>query len=183
MCEVNVITWIDVADSAVKIGLGALIGWLATYSTARLTQKHEIAKEQRARRRELVEGVATQIESYFVQIYTAFAYIQARHKEIESSGSVSESFLKKYKEAIEPLGTSIDLAEGAEAKLLLLEQTECAKKVRELYQLSDKYTQTLLHSYDGAKNFPINELEKIAGQIRNIPRDLLNELAKSYDKF
>ncbi|HHR4052717.1 TPA: hypothetical protein ACS50C_004686 [Salmonella enterica] len=42
--------WVDVADSAVKIGLGALITIVGGWITLKLTYLHEIRKEAVAQR-------------------------------------------------------------------------------------------------------------------------------------
>lgn len=38
------IGWVDVADNAVKIGLGSVIALMSSYMTLKLTQRHEINK-------------------------------------------------------------------------------------------------------------------------------------------
>ncbi|MGF6875803.1 hypothetical protein [Paraburkholderia sp. MM5477-R1] len=70
------VTWIDIADSAVKIGLGGIIGGIATVLVGHQKNKHEVSlghrsaerekqKELRANRRRLVEAAATSIDSFF----------------------------------------------------------------------------------------------------------------------
>jgi len=70
------IAWIDIADSAVKIGLGGIIGGIATVLAGRQKNKHEILlghhsaerekqKELRANRRRLIEAAATSIDEFF----------------------------------------------------------------------------------------------------------------------
>lgn len=44
------VAWVDVADSAVKIGLGALITIVGGWVTLKLTHRHEIRKEAVAQR-------------------------------------------------------------------------------------------------------------------------------------
>jgi|SRR5476649_167883 len=44
------VEWVDVADSAVKIGLGALITIVGGWITLKLTHRHEIRKEAVAQR-------------------------------------------------------------------------------------------------------------------------------------
>lgn len=44
------VEWVDVADSAVKIGLGALITIVGGWVTLKLTHRHEIRKEAEAQR-------------------------------------------------------------------------------------------------------------------------------------
>lgn len=50
-------TWIEVADSAVKIGLGALIGGAASYLSTRMTHDRGARAEYAKRRRDLLEKV------------------------------------------------------------------------------------------------------------------------------
>lgn len=45
------VEWVDVADSAVKIGLGSVITFLATCVTLKLTHRHEFKKELIAQRK------------------------------------------------------------------------------------------------------------------------------------
>ncbi|WP_338628844.1 hypothetical protein [Enterobacter sp. JJBC] len=44
------VEWVEVADSAVKIGLGALITIAGGWITLKLTHRHEIRKEAAAQR-------------------------------------------------------------------------------------------------------------------------------------
>ena len=55
---------IEVLDTSVKIGLGALISGAAAYFLAKLNHNREIEKERLRRRRELFEEVAEQIEKF-----------------------------------------------------------------------------------------------------------------------
>ncbi|MGU3851197.1 hypothetical protein ACVZDH_26360 (plasmid) [Escherichia coli] len=41
--------WVDVADNAVKIGLGSLLTILGGWLTLKLTQKHELKKKRQYR--------------------------------------------------------------------------------------------------------------------------------------
>ncbi|MED7426473.1 hypothetical protein VWM13_21685, partial [Escherichia coli O157] len=44
-------TWVDVADNAVKIGLGSALTILGGYLTLKLSQRHELRKEALIQRR------------------------------------------------------------------------------------------------------------------------------------
>lgn len=69
-------TWLDIVDSAIKIGLGGLIGGAATIATTMLRNQHEkknvvdgreyeAQKESRSNRRRLMESVVGIIEPFF----------------------------------------------------------------------------------------------------------------------
>ena len=65
-----------IIDTAVKVGLGALIGGVATYYVAKLTHEKQYEREKAAhewqtktgidaRKREMLEEVASQVEIFF----------------------------------------------------------------------------------------------------------------------
>lgn len=55
---------VDVLDSAVKIGLGALISGIATYSVTRLRYRQEARQSIDKRRHELIEKAAADLEEF-----------------------------------------------------------------------------------------------------------------------
>jgi hypothetical protein len=57
--------WIDIVDTAVKIGLGALISGVATYIVSNLSHKKEIEKNLATKRINIVEEIAELAEEYF----------------------------------------------------------------------------------------------------------------------
>lgn len=57
------LTSLEIIDSAVKIGLGALIGAFATYFAVRQTQKGESRARRDQRKSALIEQVAVEVES------------------------------------------------------------------------------------------------------------------------
>jgi hypothetical protein len=62
-----VLTWIDVADTAVKIGLGALLSVLATYFALIKSQSHEDKKEARTHFYKLQEEMKSKYVELLVQ--------------------------------------------------------------------------------------------------------------------
>jgi threonine dehydratase len=60
------VTTIDVIDSAVKIGLGALISGLATYLVAKSSHDKTIAKERAQRKRDMLEAVAQHVTRHWM---------------------------------------------------------------------------------------------------------------------
>jgi hypothetical protein len=59
-----VVTWIEVADSAVKIGLGAAIGGIAAFVTTKAQHHHEVKKERLHRRRDLFQAAAAEFQKH-----------------------------------------------------------------------------------------------------------------------
>ena len=57
------ITWIEIVDTAVRIGLGALISGVLAYLVEKQEHKREVAKELIMRRRDAREQVAAELEA------------------------------------------------------------------------------------------------------------------------
>ena len=66
----EVMTWPIVWDDAIKIGLGALIGALSVYFTARQGLKLQLRGEYAKRRRDALEQIAPQFDALALQVYT-----------------------------------------------------------------------------------------------------------------
>ena len=67
-------TGIEVIDTAVKIGLGAVITGVASYFIAKSNQKHEVDREHLRRARDTLETVSEELEKvhkYSVELYAA----------------------------------------------------------------------------------------------------------------
>ena len=56
-------TWIDVVDSAVKIGLGALIGGIITILSINLTHRNQLIQKRDERLAKVLEDVSHQVEN------------------------------------------------------------------------------------------------------------------------
>jgi hypothetical protein len=57
--------WIDVVDTAVKIGLGALISSIATYKVASLSHKKEVEKTLINKKIDMISELSELAEEYF----------------------------------------------------------------------------------------------------------------------
>jgi hypothetical protein len=110
------ITPIDVIDTAVKIGLGALISGAAGYWIAKLNHDREIEKDRVHRRRELLESVAEQVETFTQNALHYWAVLTDDTRRLEATPELLASFKELT---------------SAESKLLLLGENECQKLVRE----------------------------------------------------
>jgi len=58
-------TWVEVVDSAVKIGLGALVAGIFAFRVAKLNAQSEVQKLKFEKRSELLSGSAAQYEEFF----------------------------------------------------------------------------------------------------------------------
>ena len=66
---------LDIVDTAVKIGLGALISGVATYAVTTKNHGHDLAKESRLKKVEILETAIENFDSYFYLFSGCFAAI------------------------------------------------------------------------------------------------------------
>ena len=123
--------WIEVADSAIKIGLGAAIAGVSAFLLLRRTQAGEFQKELRQRRWKILEEVAESVqEAYREHIDHIHALSELRALNDETPSNDRE----RIKTAVESFGTSlIDQMQSlstAEAKLLLLGEQDAHRICR-----------------------------------------------------
>jgi hypothetical protein len=57
-------TWIDVVDDAIKIGLGALVGGMFSLLVLWRTHQHEINKELLRRKQDSLQTIAEEFETF-----------------------------------------------------------------------------------------------------------------------
>jgi hypothetical protein len=171
------ITSIDVVDSAVKIGLGAMISGLATYWLAKTNHDKTIEKERAQRRRDLLEAAAQQVASLDQAVLrywqTLMSWIELTPAESPSPEGADLARLRgdEISEASKDF-TSV------EAKLLLLGEVKCNELFREyarsitVYQLSAAIDRTLQG----------DELRKYRQQLREKREKFFAELSKAYKR-
>ena len=125
--------WIEVVDSAVKIGLGAAITGVTAFFISKGNRQHEFDKEYFKRRQDLLERVSENFE----EIHMLFFKIT-----IDYSGYV-ESYVKdlfpsqdhrdKYYSYIQQIGDRLRELHLLEGRLLLAgisEGTDCLREYR-----------------------------------------------------
>ncbi len=61
--------WIDIVDTAVKIGLGALISGYATYKVTNLNNSYESNENKRNKKIEVIESISLDFDTYLGAIY------------------------------------------------------------------------------------------------------------------
>lgn len=125
------VTTIEVIDTAVKIGLGALISGAAAYLIARLNHNREMEKSQAIRRREMLEGIAEQIETFTHAVLKYWALTGERAIYERDDHPMPEDRQLEWKEAYSSIPGMFKEITSAEAKLLLLGEEESQKLLRD----------------------------------------------------
>jgi gas vesicle protein len=121
-------TWIEVTDSALKIGLGALIAGLISLLLARAARTHELRKDQIRRRQDTIEKIAEEFERVQAQFVGLFATYStyADHYQVPI---IKDLQRKKVVEAMNGVETALHSLHTIESKLLLLGLDSCTQIV------------------------------------------------------
>ncbi|HGF5057880.1 TPA: hypothetical protein ACF31P_004596, partial [Vibrio parahaemolyticus] len=125
---------IDVIDSAVKIGLGALISGLSTYWVTRANGKTIELKESKAVKRKLIEEISENADKYFEYTYLYFARLDAIRHNFDSVNSVDNSFWEQSELNIDTqekgLQDALSAVYIAQSKLELLDLSEALLEMK-----------------------------------------------------
>lgn len=132
-------TWIDVADNAVKIGLGALIGGAFGVGAAWLNNSIQAKKALNERRRQIIELVIESVDSacnaaslYWSNLGNGVYKRDKGEKLTDSDKTQLDSLQSKFFESFMVLNSS-------GAKLLLLDEKDAEAQLQELRTALDGF--------------------------------------------
>jgi len=173
-------TWIEVADSAVKIGLGALMTGMFGWFVANHVSKSAMQKMKFERRSKLLEEIADAHEAYF-QSFMDFSLcldgiralgVKANDPIVKTIGAEPTPLLRKMSEK------SNDII-FAQSRLMLLGETECERRARELHKaIVDSFQQL---KWDGV-TFDLSHLPEMSRVIREAREAFYKEMRVAFDK-
>lgn len=127
-------TWIDVVNSAITVGLAALIGGGISYFTTRLDHDREAKKEYAKRRLDKIELAFSEINEFSKSISLYWASL-ANGVDKKSKNTLTEEDKKLLNKEEQRLFESFSLLNSARTRLALLSENVSAKQL-------DKYKST-----------------------------------------
>jgi hypothetical protein len=174
--------WIDVADTAVKIGLGALITGFFTFVGVKFSKKSEMNKFSLEHRTKLLEELSSNIEEYFSfwDMYVGQVAGIARGREIKNTET--EALTKNQKEAInlrdKDLIAASPLIEGAAGKLRLINAIAAANELANCKGLQSELRDPIVFE----KTFPsYSDIKIYREKTKEQKLKVHQELAKFYE--
>ncbi|MDF4946875.1 hypothetical protein P3568_23710, partial [Vibrio parahaemolyticus] len=173
------ITYLEILDTTVKIGLGALISGVTTWKITQLQHRNDDEKQRRTRKMESLESVAEQVEvfSHDAMVYWARIVDFTRRK--NSGSKLGDEFLKELSEARASLYRSYKNLNSAESKLLLLGLSESQRSLRAFGEaVSSFYAEV----YIGDHGKPLEEVKLWREDILENRRIFFEDLNLAYEK-
>jgi hypothetical protein len=113
------VTWIEVADTAVKIGLSGVIAAIAGYMLAKRSQKHEFDKEYFRRRQEVIDRVATEFSAIHMSFFNICIGYSSLIDYIQTGERVSDDTRTLYGQHIQNIGDNLRRMHILEGQLLV----------------------------------------------------------------
>ncbi|EAA6274353.1 hypothetical protein DU195_17660 [Salmonella enterica subsp. enterica serovar Telhashomer] len=143
-------TWVEVVDTAVKIGLGGIITLTGTFIISRMNHKHEFNKDKNRRYYDCLEVVSEQIEdmTHVSLRYWALVIEWVRNNEQYGLG-LTEKRQEELNKTKSDLFDQFKNLTVAESKLLLLGLTESSLFLRDY---GDYLKEMRRNYYDGKPN-------------------------------
>lgn len=170
---------LSIVDTAVKIGLGALISGIATYSVSKLNHNKEIEKDKLNRQRELLEEIAGQTEEFSTSVLKYWAYMVEHIRYTEQKKVLPEDLDLRIDNAAKDLFVKFSHLSSAEGKLILIGATKAQELVREFGEYVKEFRRK---AWQGNKSLTENDLNEYRETILKKRKSLYEEIRSVYAK-
>ena len=126
--------WASVADTAVKIGLGALIGGWFTIWTLRLNQRHDLVKQRLERRFNLLQEAQLEVSGFAGIMSTYWANTRNAAHIRDRDGGASEAMRQELEEEEKKVFTAFADLSTSRGKILLVGEKEACAALAQLHE-------------------------------------------------
>lgn len=133
------ITWMEVVDSAIKIGLGAVIGGIATYVTTKTTHDHDSRKEYIKRRRDMLDKIVDDLDGFSQHLMDYWANVNNALFKKANSQRLTDKELEEIQEKENTLFNSFKDLHTVESRLLLLSEKKMSDNFTEYSELAKEF--------------------------------------------
>ena len=175
--------WIDVVDTAVKIGLGGLITGVFTYLGVKFNRKSDQTQFFIEHQIKMLELISIDVEEYFSAWNSAFSPVIAASKQLphdEKSITYPEKNMKLIGDRDDLLRDVWCKKSAVVSKLRLLQANEAVNKFRVCSDLENTLRKALWFE---ATMMNYNQCVKYREDVVKAQREFSQELADFYAKF
>ena len=150
---------IELFDSIIKIGLGAIIGAVASYFAIKLNHKNSISKAKLDKKMEILDGLSLESEKYFSAYINYYSFFQNLKKAADTRMNITPlTLLKEYSDEHDKKENryleAINIAENIRAKLHLLGINEAEEFILNTDGIISELRNLILVE---EKSFPVQE--------------------------
>lgn len=148
-------TWLEVIDSAVKIGLGALIAGVSALVLAKAQHRNTLAKDRAEREFQLLKEIAEKVERFTHASLKYWALSADWHRALRKDPEAKKS--AQLRAAQDELFDRFNDVTTAEATLLLLGQEDAQAQLRTYGDYVVSFRKTVSNSAEPLSDEAIND--------------------------
>jgi hypothetical protein len=171
------ITPLEIVDSAVKIGLGALLSGAGAVLLARLNHKRDAEQDVSRRRRELLEGAAVHVEQFSHSVLKYWGLTTEWVRVNAKGNSLSDDRQTMWDESRLELFHSFKELTRAEATLLLLGEKSAQRLLR---AFGEEVVNRRRHAYVGNAGLTLEQITADRTALLDAREAFFDELSKQY---
>lgn len=171
------LTALEVVDTAVKVGLGALISGLATYLVTARKTRDDLARDRLLRHQTLLEGTAEQVEAFSHLVFRYWALMVEQVRNRVQNLPMLPHRQQELEKTKADLFNAFSGLTSAESKLLLLGHSPAQKLLREYGEFVRDFRR---RAYDGNKALTEAELNGDRSRLLEQREALFLELSRVY---
>jgi hypothetical protein len=169
------VTWPEVVDDAIKIGLPALTAWLI----ARGSRLHEFEKERRRRKQDcleqIIENLAEQESAHDAFCVSSLAYGLATKEE---KPDVAKVFLTNVNQNREQSDLAQTKLNRSRSKLIVFDFNECAASLQTYNRALGEFKTVLMEFRHGKKETEVYQSDR--RKLRESADKLRQAVAKAF---
>lgn len=173
-------TYIEVIDSAVKIGLGAIIAGISALVLSNKQYSRELQKHKIAREFEILKQVAEELEIFAHAVMHFWASGSELHKKIENGDVPNDKFLERFANARKDFYFAFKNLASSESKLMLLGFNDARKAIREYGDLADEFTKRVVKRDEPMDQ---DECDEWGGKFTSARSQVYKHLSEGYEKL
>lgn len=174
------ITMLEIIDTAVKVGLGALISGIATYFVSMAQQKGTTEQERRKRLAEILQEIAEQIENVN-HVYLKYCALTTEALRCQRDGVIWVESRKNEREQVKgELFNVFKELTNAEAKAMLINETNISELIREYGEKVTEFRRLVVLNDNPITD---DEIEKLKTDILNIRKSIFKTLSDAYKRI
>jgi hypothetical protein len=184
------LTWIQVADDAIKIGLGALIGGLFAWIVAWHNNKSAIKKLEFERRTRILSDVAQIFEDYFQAFFKFGSHLcfleDTSNKEMKSKESQAffdgmvQNELKKAHNLQVQMAQKLPETIKAQSQILLLGEQACLEKAQ--FMMRAIMDAESSYKFDG-KTFDMSRFDETGKLVREYREAFYKGMQRAFKNY
>ncbi|MFC3034691.1 hypothetical protein ACFOEE_19485 [Pseudoalteromonas fenneropenaei] len=175
------LTSLQILDTVVKVGLGALVTGVVSYFISERNRQHDVEKTKWEARKDILLEATDSAQQYFSSASKLLAALDGVSKDIESNGQPCSDFKKFLNGKDESYVDAIGDLERCYALLLILvgDNSEASKKIWE-YEGEVSSLRNSVFRSNSDFNIPTrHEISQLRGNLSNLRKDFYCSLRKN----